>query len=127
MTRICEFIYVFCRKDEFDSFTANKKMIGKRDDTGQSIYENIFNFFVAPNNDETQDLNKATFSTKFVDNLLDRYVQKTDVVMDNFCGTGTTLVACVSRGIKAIGIELSNKQCEHTVNRINKGVQLSLF
>lgn len=127
MTRICEFVYVFCRREESHTFTSNKNIIGTREDTGQLIYENVFNFFTAPNNNETQELNKATFSTQFVDNIIDRYVRKDDLVLDNFCGTGTTLISCISRGINAIGIELSPKQCRHTVERINKGVQLSLF
>lgn len=127
MTRICEFVYIFCRRNEFLTFTANKQVIGEREDTKQQIYENVFNFFSAPNNNESQDLNKATFSTQFVDNIIDRYVLKTDSVMDNFCGTGTTLIACSARGIKATGIELSKKQCEHTVKRIQDGIQLSMF
>lgn len=127
MTRICEFVYIFCRESEFQTFTANKKSLGKRDDNGQEIYENVFNFFTAPNNDECQELNKATFSTRFVTNIIDRYVLKSDTVLDNFSGTGTTLIACSSRGIRSIGIELSEAQCKHTVERIKKGVQLSLF
>lgn len=127
MTRICEFVYVFCRREEFNTFTANKKIIGRREDTQQAIYENVFNFFSAPNNDESQELNKATFSTQFVKNLIERYVLNDDVVLDNFSGTGTTLVACLQKGIKAIGIELSQLQCKYTVGRITKGVQLSMF
>lgn len=34
MTRIVEFVYVFCRRDEFNTFTSNKKIIGYREDTG---------------------------------------------------------------------------------------------
>lgn len=127
MTRICEFIYIFCRRSEFYTFTANKKIIGRREDTQQAIYENMFNFFSAPNNDESQELNKATFSIKFVENIIDRYVQKDDVVLDTFNGTGTTLCACISRGIKAIGIELSKKQCKYTVDRISNGVQMNIL
>lgn len=127
MTRIVEFVYVFCRRDEFQTFTSNKKIIGLREDTGQPIYENVFNFFTAPNNDETQGLNKATFSKDFVDNIIERYVLKSDVVLDNFSGTGTTLIACAERGIKSIGIELSQAQCEHTVKRIKKGIRISIF
>lgn len=125
-TRICEFVFVLCRRSEFHTFTSNKKRIGKRNDTGQPIYENIFNFFSAPNNDGTFALNKATFSTAFVDELIDRYVTNDDIVLDNFCGSGTTLVACVARGIKAIGIELSKAQCEYAIRRINN-TQLKLF
>jgi len=127
MTRICEFVYVFCRREEFYSFTSNKKIVGIREETGQQIYENLFNFFQAANNDESQELNKATYSTSFVQNIIDRYVLKNDVVLDNFSGTGTTLVACEQNKIKAIGIELSLAQCEYTINRFKKGVQTVLF
>lgn len=127
MTRICEFVYVFCRRQEFFTFTSNKKIIGYREDTGQPIYENIFNFFQAPNNDESTDLNKATFSTEFVFNLIDRYVKNDDVVLDNFSGTGTTIKSCLQRNIKCIGIELSEKQCKYTIERLKKGIQLDLF
>jgi DNA modification methylase len=127
MTRIVEFVYVFCRKNEFYTFTSNKKEIGKREDTDQPIYENVFNFFEAPNNDETQNLNKATFSIDFVENIIDRYVLKSDIVLDNFSGTGTTLIACAENNIKSIGIELSKKQCEHTIKRIKKGIRIKLF
>lgn len=127
MTRICEYVYIFCRRSEFNTFTANKKIVGRREDTQQAIYENVFNYFSAPNNDESTDLNKATFSTQFVTNIIDRYVKQTDVVLDNFSGTGTTCVACTSKGINSIGIELSRKQCEHTIDRIQKGIQTCLF
>ena len=127
MTRICEFIYVFCRRNEFGTFTANKKIIGQRNETNQNIYENTFNFIQAPNNSETQNLNKATYSIELVKALIERYVRKTDVVLDNFSGTGTTMAACVSMGIKSIGIELSQAQCEHTIKRIDKGIQTDIF
>lgn len=127
MTRIVEFVYVFCRREDFHSFSSNKKKIGEREDTGQAIYENVFNFFMAPNNDASTDLNKATFSTDFVFNIIDRYVLKSDIVLDNFSGTGTTVYACSSRGIKSIGIELSEKQCEYTKQRFSRGTQTSIF
>lgn len=127
MTRICEFVYIFCRRKEFNTFTSNKKKIGERDDTKQSIYENVFNFFQAENNDESNELNKATFSTSFVYNIIDRYVRKNEIVLDNFSGTGTTICACNSRNIKSIGIELSLKQCEYTKKRFNKGIQTTIF
>ena len=127
MTRICEFVYVFCRRNEYDTFTSNKQITSKSDTSNAVFYEVMYNFFVAANNSETQDLNKATFSVEFVNNIIDRYVLPTDVVLDNFNGTGTTLVACDGRGIKGIGIELSEAQCEYTVNRLKRGVQLSLF
>lgn len=127
MTRICEFVYVFCRKSEFMSFKTNKKQVGEIENTKQPIYENLFNFFQAPNNDESNVLNKATFSTEFVINLIDRYVSKNDIVLDNFVGTGTTMVACEMKAIKSIGIELSEKQCQYAKERLKRGIQTNLF
>lgn len=123
MTRICEFVYIFCRREEFNTFTTNKKSINKQRNSGQLVYENLYNFFTAKNNDESIDLNKATFSTDFVLNIINRYVKKDDVVLDNFCGTGTTMKACFSLNIKSIGIELSLKQCEYIKKRFSNGIQ----
>ena len=125
MTRICEFVYVFCRRDEFFTFSANKEILSNRE-KGQPIYNNVFNFFEADNNDFSTDLNKATFSTQFVDNMINRYVTDGDVVLDCFSGTGTTVNACYQRGIKAIGIELSKEQCEFAKTRLNNA-QFRLF
>lgn len=125
MTRICEFVFVLCRRSEFMTFTSNKKVVGKRD-TGQSTFENVFNFFEANNNDGSTDINKATFSSEFVENLIDRYVLKDDIVLDCFSGTGTTMKVCEQKGIKFIGVETSEKQCQYTVDRI-KNVQMQLF
>ena len=51
LTRICEFVFVLCRKSEYDTFTMNKEVSSKREDNGQTIYKNVFNFIEAPNND----------------------------------------------------------------------------
>ena len=126
LTRICEFIYVFCRKDEFGTFNTNKKVVNERE-TGQKIYENKFNYLTAKNNDESTELNKATFSTELVFKLLELYSKKGDTILDNFSGTGTTFKASVEYDCEFIGIELSKKQCEYTVKRMNKGVQLNIF
>jgi len=127
MTRICEFVYVFCRKEEFYTFTTNKKIIGYRKDTNQAIYENVFNFISAPNNDASTELNKATFSTDFVKQLIDRYVLPNDIVLDNFSGTGTTMVACEQMQRKGYYIELSEQQCDYSKQRIKKGIQINIF
>lgn len=75
LTRICEFVFVFCRKSEFSTFVTNKEVdsISKK---GQTIYKNIFNFIEAPNNDEVCPLNKATFSVEFAQRLLRIYGKK---------------------------------------------------
>lgn len=46
LTRIWEFVFVFCRKDEIKTFNCNKKITSYRK-TGQAAYENVFNFIEA--------------------------------------------------------------------------------
>lgn len=122
LTRIVEFVYVFCRKSEFMTFNSNKKIIKQRE-TGQNIYENVFNFIEAPNNDESTDLNKATFSSAFVNKLINIYVKENSVILDCFMGTGTTAIGCINNNLNFIGFELSKAQCDYANNRINKRLQ----
>ena len=120
LTRIFEFVFVFCRKGEEKTFYANKRVISLRA-TGQKSYENIFNFIEAKNNDGPCPLNKATYSTDLCKQLLRIYANPEDkdfVVYDPFMGTGTTLVACKEMDINCFGCEISKKQCEWTQNRL---------
>ena len=127
MTRIVEYIYVFCRKDEFHTFNCNKKKLKERE-TGQSIYENIFNFITASNNDESNYLNKATFSTEFVRKLLNIYAKENSLVYDPFMGTGTTAKACIIDKHNFIGSELSQKQVDYANKRLKSYLdQQTLF
>lgn len=117
LTRIIEYVFVFCRKSEFNTFKMNKKLLSINQNN-QSIYENIYNLIIANNNDQYTELNKATFSKDFVHALLEIYYVD-GRVLDNFNGTGTTLAACQERNISGIGIELSEGQCEYTKSRIS--------
>jgi DNA modification methylase len=44
------------------------------------------------------------------------------VVLDPFCGSGTTLSACKSRHIKAIGVDSSEEYCEIAKIRLSQDV-----
>ena len=119
LTRIFEFVFIFCRKEEFYTFHCNKKVISTSS-TGQKIYENIYNLIEAKNNDESTNLNKATFSTEFVCKLLNIYGKENGIVYDPFMGTGTTAIACKKYGLNFLGTELSKEQCDYAINRLNK-------
>jgi site-specific DNA-methyltransferase (adenine-specific) len=113
LTRIVEYIFVFSRKSEFKTFDANKKITGRIERTGQANYENIYNFIEARNNDGSNPLNKATFSTELITKLMDIYAKPNSLVYDSFMGIGTTAKACIERGMSYIGSELSKPQIDH--------------
>ncbi len=118
LTRITEFVFVFCRKSEYKTFKTNKK-VKSRSKTGQCYYENVFNFIEAKNNDGSNNLNKATFSSEFCEKLINIYLKKGDLVYDSFMGTGTTANACKNLGLNYIGSELSEAQCKYANNRLD--------
>jgi site-specific DNA-methyltransferase (adenine-specific) len=55
--------------------------------------------------------------------LLKRLIAKsTGVVLDPFCGSGSTLLAAAQHGREAIGIEIEERYCEIAANRLSKHV-----
>lgn len=82
------------------------------------MYENIFNFIEAKNNDGPCPYNKATYSSELCHKLLDIYAMPNALVYDPFIGSGTTAVACKERGLNCIGSEISYQQCMWAENRL---------
>ena len=117
LTRITEFVFVFCRKSEFLTFYTNKKVVSVRKN-GQKMYGNYFNFIEAPNNDGGCELNKATYSSELCEKLLNFYAKPSATVYDPFMGTGTTAIACEKMGLSCIGSELSKDQVEYSKERL---------
>ena len=92
------------------TFDANKKVVSVIEKTQQANYENVYNFFEAKNNDGSNDLNKATFSTDFVKKLIKIYAKDKSLIYDSFMGIGTTAKGCIETNMDFIGSELSDAQ-----------------
>lgn len=116
--RVCEFVFVLCRKTELDTFRINKRKSSDNKTCGER-YTPIPNLISAPNNDgQTTDLNRATFSTDLVTQLLKIYAFPKYIVYDPFMGTGTTAVAAKRLGLSYVGSEISKAQCEYAEKRL---------
>jgi SAM-dependent methyltransferase len=51
---------------------------------------------------------KEGFSKKLVDNLIDKFdLDNRSLVLEPFCGSGTTVLTCKQRGIRSIGFDVS--------------------
>ena len=123
LTRIVEFIFVICRKNEFMTFNSNKKQKSVSS-KNQVFYENIYNLIEASNNDGTCSLNKSTYSSELIEKLLNIYCPKDiqTVIYDPFMGTGSTAIGCekYSDNIICLGSELSKDQVQYSNERIKK-------
>lgn len=119
LTRINEFVFVIYRKREYKTFQSNRAVSSIRDN-GQKTYKIEYNFVKARNNDGSNKLNKSTYSTELCDKLLKMYMRDGDIYLDNFSGTGTTLISVMKRNKSYfIGIELSLKQYKYSIERIS--------
>ena len=63
-------------------------------------------------------LHGAIFPQKLVQNIIDNFHLKNEVIIDPFMGTGTTGVVCKRNNIDFVGIELDEYYFENAKRRI---------
>ena len=120
VSRNWEYVFVFVRKDEVNTYENNRRVKSVSEKTNQKYYEAIYNFVDAKNNDGKCPYNQATYSTELCDKLLDIYTQDNWIVYDPFMGSGTTAVSCKKRNLNYIGSEISSQQVEYANQRITQ-------
>jgi len=120
LSRITELVFVFAQNKEF---ITNKPVKTINPKTGQKFYAYMDNFIEAPCSDPgTRKYHKATFSCGLVEKLLQRYFPEGSVILDPFCGTGTTGVACKQNNRHYIMIDIDSSYIEFSKQRLSKVV-----
>ncbi len=120
LSRNWEFIWVFAKAGQEDTYENNRRIKSVSEKTGQKYYEALYNFIDAANNDGKCELNQATFSSELCIKLFDIYCKEGWCVYDPFIGTGTTAVAASKVGLNYLGSEISSDQCEYARNRVKQ-------
>lgn len=102
----------------------------------QSKLNNGYNlkskWYIASRNKKDKDLfsHPTIKPLELVKRHLLHTTQPNDIVLDPFCGSGTTCVACQELGRQYIGFEISEKWCKVANDRLNKidtSGQISMF
>lgn len=124
LTRIVEYIFVFARENEMQTFQCNKELMYVSKG-GVNVYNSIYNFVEAKNNDGANALNKATYSTELCDKLLKIYAKEGDLIYDPYIGIGTTALSAIKNKMKFIGSEISKKQVEFAMTKINQIITMT--
>ena len=117
LDRICEDVFIFCRRSEVRTYHANKKVVSTMP-SGQKVYKPIRNYIEAPNNNGADELNKATYSIELCTEIFKIYAPKGGTVYDPFMGSGTTAVAAIENNLKYLGTEISKAQVDGANKRI---------
>lgn len=73
-----------------------------------------------PNARGSRSLHPTQKNLELMEWLVRTYSTRGQVVLDSFGGSGTTLVAALRNGRRAIGIERDEKFCEITVERLSR-------
>lgn len=102
-----EYIFIFSNKN-------NKRCINTGNFRG--TLDNVYN---APpqRSNKFSHLHAATFPIHLPTFIISNFTKKKDSVLDNFSGTGTTLIACEKLDRVCYGIELDPKYCDVIVKR----------
>lgn len=100
---------------EQEDGTVKKKTVYQEDDKKEfmSLVYGQWEYFA-----DTKQQTKATFSMDIPMKAIKILTYKNDVVLDPFCGSGTSMVAAVVGDRRWVGIELSPNYCEVARKRV---------
>jgi DNA modification methylase len=109
---------VLANRFEYIVYVTNKQD-PKRTIHHSSWQGKFQNVYTAPKqtNNEFSKIHAATFPIHLPEYFISEICDKSKSVIDFFCGTGTTLIACEKTNRKCYGMELDEKYCDVMIKR----------
>lgn len=105
---------------------------GKPKFNGKDTYDNSFKIYTSPINTYDKEKYKHASIKPYpcVKNHLEKTCKQGMTILDPFCGSGTTLVACKNLGLNYLGFELDKKWYKVSCDRldgVDQNGQYNLF
>jgi len=123
LTSSFEFIIVFTDKKKSLNRSFEKANFHNRI-KGNGINSNVITTNTSYSEKfQGRELHKAIFPEHLINNLINKFVSKDDIVFDPFIGTGTTAVCCKKYSINYIGFEISKEYCDIAEERLKKSAK----
>lgn len=116
LSRLCELIYVFVKKEHLHDFITNKEISKINEKTNQKFYKNYVNIIEAKNNDGIKCKLKASYSEDLVEKLMNIYFPEDSLIYDPFIGIGTTARACKKNNRQYLGSELDTEHYDIAIS-----------
>jgi len=85
---------------------------------GLGAEEDIWSISSRPKN--TKGIHAAAFPEELVEKCLSVGCPQNGVVLDPFAGSGTVLRVALRSGRSAVGVDLSERYCEHMARELGK-------
>ena len=82
--------------------------------------EPTYNYLLSSINTNTSVIHKAVMKQEVADWFIERFTKQGDVVLDPFCGLGTTGVSCKKLKRNFIGFEIVKEYCKQAVENIRR-------
>jgi site-specific DNA-methyltransferase (adenine-specific) len=116
LDRIFEYVFVFARKSEQDSFHINRRITSVRQNG--VVHRSTMRNMISCANGKSKKGNEATFSVDLVKKSIEMYGVEGDLVFDPFMGTGTSGIGSILSNCSFLGTEISEKQVEYSNVRL---------
>lgn len=82
--------------------------------------EATYNYITSSINVKSSNNHKAIMKQEISDWFIEKFTKENDIVLDPFCGLGTTAISCKKMNRRFIGFEIVKEYCKEAIKRIKE-------